>query len=59
MPGEELVSTLKTFVEQNKLQGAFILSCVGSVTRVKLRMADSQKVSSSNSITTDILKFYH
>jgi len=44
-PGQELVSSLNTFITDNQLQGAFILTCVGSLTKITLRMANSTTVS--------------
>ena len=44
-PGAEIRSSLQKFVESNHLKSAFILSCVGSVRKCKLRMADSDEVS--------------
>ena len=46
-PGEEIVSRLLDFVEKHKLGAAFILTCVGSVTKARLRMADSVSVINS------------
>ncbi|KAH3845202.1 bifunctional protein GlmU-like [Dreissena polymorpha] len=43
-PGEEIVSTLHRFVEDNNLGAVSILTCVGSVSRVTLRMADSTTI---------------
>ena len=43
-PGQEIKATLLKFVEQNRLKGAFVLSCVGSVRCAKLRLADATKV---------------
>ncbi|QBH95168.1 DUF296 domain-containing protein [Limnobaculum zhutongyuii] len=38
-PGQELLSTLKTFITEQNLQAAFIAGCVGSLTDVALRFA--------------------
>lgn len=38
-PGEEVLSKLREFVTSNNLKAAFIMSCVGSVQRAKLRLA--------------------
>ncbi|XP_077867232.1 bifunctional protein GlmU-like [Saccoglossus kowalevskii] len=38
-PGEEIFSTLMKFVDENQLDSAFIVTCVGSVTRAKIRLA--------------------
>ncbi|GFS08657.1 bifunctional protein GlmU-like [Elysia marginata] len=40
-PGQELKSTLAQFVRSQALKAAFVLTCVGSVTRAHLRMANS------------------
>ena len=42
-PGEELKQSLLNFVETQGLRGAFVLSCVGSVTQAKLRLAGANK----------------
>ena len=38
-PGEEIVSSLRRFVESMKLKAAFVMTCVGSVKKASLRMA--------------------
>ncbi len=43
-PGEEFTTKLQDVLQENKLEAAYIITCVGSVTRVKLRMAGAQKV---------------
>ncbi|KAL5008214.1 hypothetical protein ScPMuIL_013795 [Solemya velum] len=43
-PGQEVMRALLEFVEDHRLPSAFILTCVGSVKEVKLRMADSSKI---------------
>ncbi|CAL1543564.1 unnamed protein product [Lymnaea stagnalis] len=43
-PGEEIYSTLLEFVRANNLTSAFVLSCVGSVVRAKLRMANGELI---------------
>ena len=40
-PGEEVLTTLLEFVTSNDLKAAFILSCVGSIQRAKLRLANA------------------
>ncbi|XP_060570567.1 bifunctional protein GlmU-like isoform X2 [Ruditapes philippinarum] len=40
-PGSEIVSSLQKLLKENYLEAAFILTCVGSVTKATLRMADS------------------
>ncbi|XP_065216847.1 bifunctional protein GlmU-like [Planococcus citri] len=42
LPGTEIKSYLQAFVERNKLQAAFILTCCGSVTKARLRFASDQ-----------------
>ena len=44
-PGADLREGLLTFAEKNDLSAAFIVTCVGSVTKAILRMANSQTVS--------------
>lgn len=41
LPGEELLSSLVGFVKDKKLQAPFIISCVGSVTKATLRLANA------------------
>ncbi len=38
-PGEEIKSSLLELVATNNLQAPFVISCVGSVQRAKLRLA--------------------
>ena len=38
-PGVNIVTSLQKFVETHDLKASFILSCVGSVTKAKLRLA--------------------
>ncbi|KAJ0061101.1 hypothetical protein NL108_007825 [Boleophthalmus pectinirostris] len=38
-PGSELLSSLQDFVDQNRLRAPFIVTCVGSVTSARLRLA--------------------
>ena len=44
-PGADLREGLLTFAEKNDLSAAFIVTCVGSVTKAILRMANSKTVS--------------
>ncbi|XP_014787261.1 bifunctional protein GlmU isoform X1 [Octopus bimaculoides] len=43
-PGQELVSSLKKFVHEKQLKSAFIVTAVGSLTKARLRMANSVSV---------------
>ncbi|XP_063429383.1 bifunctional protein GlmU-like [Mytilus trossulus] len=43
-PGQEIKESLISFVNKNKLNAAFIMTCVGSVTHASLRMSDSKTV---------------
>lgn len=38
-PGDKLVAGLQKFVSENKLRAAFIMTCVGSVSKATLRLA--------------------
>ncbi|XP_078001063.1 bifunctional protein GlmU-like isoform X2 [Glandiceps talaboti] len=38
-PGEEIRSTLTKFADDNKLHSAFVMTCVGSVTKATIRLA--------------------
>ncbi|XP_036405101.1 bifunctional protein GlmU-like [Megalops cyprinoides] len=40
-PGEELLSSLVAFVEERRLKAPFIITCVGSVTKATLRLANA------------------
>ena len=43
-PGQDIKAELLDFVRRANLQAAFVITCVGSVTSAKLRMADSVTV---------------
>ena len=43
-PGDEIMSKLLEIVEKENLKAAFIMTCVGSVTKARLRMANSVTV---------------
>uniref|UniRef100_A0A8C8RUG2 PPC domain-containing protein n=1 Tax=Pelusios castaneus TaxID=367368 RepID=A0A8C8RUG2_9SAUR len=40
-PGEELVTSLLKFVEDKKLKAPFVMTCVGSLNRATLRLANA------------------
>ncbi|XP_035277164.1 bifunctional protein GlmU-like [Anguilla anguilla] len=40
-PGQELLGALTSFVEERKLRAPFVMTCVGSVTKATLRLANS------------------
>uniref|UniRef100_H2ZVT7 PPC domain-containing protein n=1 Tax=Latimeria chalumnae TaxID=7897 RepID=H2ZVT7_LATCH len=40
-PGEEIFTSLKKFVEDKKLKAPFIITCVGSITKATLRLANA------------------
>ncbi|KAG5846770.1 hypothetical protein ANANG_G00118490 [Anguilla anguilla] len=40
-PGQELLGALTSFVEERKLRAPFVVTCVGSVTKATLRLANS------------------
>ncbi|KAM7368325.1 hypothetical protein PAMP_014553 [Pampus punctatissimus] len=40
-PGQELLASLQAFVEENRLRAPFIITCVGSVTKATLRLANA------------------
>ncbi|XP_065567958.1 bifunctional protein GlmU-like [Artemia franciscana] len=42
-PGENLSQKLKEFVKENGLKSAFVLTCVGSLTRATLRLATNSE----------------
>jgi hypothetical protein len=41
-PGTELKSSLIKFVAENELKSAFVMTCVGSVTKATLRFAEKE-----------------
>ena len=43
-PGEEVTSRLQQFISDANLKAGYIITCVGSVTNVKLRMAEAKDV---------------
>ncbi|KAK9531916.1 hypothetical protein VZT92_011307 [Zoarces viviparus] len=40
-PGQELLGSLQAFVEEKRLRAPFIITCVGSVTKATLRLANA------------------
>lgn len=40
-PGQEILGSLQAFVEERRLQAPFIMTCVGSVTKATLRLANA------------------
>ncbi|XP_030260566.1 uncharacterized protein LOC115573760 [Sparus aurata] len=40
-PGQELFGSLQEFVEERRLRAPFIITCVGSVTKATLRLANA------------------
>ncbi|XP_071324120.1 bifunctional protein GlmU-like [Trachinotus anak] len=40
-PGQELLGSLQAFVEQRRLRAPFIITCVGSLTKATLRLANA------------------
>ena len=58
-PGTELRSALQNFARENGLEAAFIITCCGSVSKVKLRFAQPQFGGSTaryNILQVEILK---
>ena len=53
-PGEEIMECLLQYVKDNNLKAPFLLSCVGSVTKATLRMANA-----SRDTTNEVLRHYH
>ncbi|KAM9316789.1 bifunctional protein GlmU-like [Gastrophryne carolinensis] len=49
-PGEEIVSSLFRFVQEKKLRAPFIITCVGSVTKATLRLANADAENSNEII---------
>ena len=44
-PGQDLKAELQSLVEKEKLPGGFILTCVGSVSKLRLRLANQSQSS--------------
>ncbi|KAF0023959.1 hypothetical protein F2P81_024589 [Scophthalmus maximus] len=40
-PGQELLGSLQAFVQERRLRAPFVLTCVGSVTKATLRLANA------------------
>ncbi|XP_023250080.1 uncharacterized protein LOC111645215 [Seriola lalandi dorsalis] len=40
-PGQELLGSLQVFVEERRLRAPFIITCVGSLTKATLRLANA------------------
>nr|XP_040017073.1 bifunctional protein GlmU-like [Gasterosteus aculeatus aculeatus] len=40
-PGQELLGSLQAFVDERQLRAPFIITCVGSVTKATLRLANA------------------
>ncbi|XP_053565282.1 bifunctional protein GlmU [Bombina bombina] len=49
-PGEEILTSLSKFVQEKKLKAPFIITCVGSVTKATLRLANADAVNSNEII---------
>ncbi|KAK6181401.1 hypothetical protein SNE40_009257 [Patella caerulea] len=43
-PGQEIRQCLLDFIKEHGLKAAFIITCVGSVTQARLRMASGQEI---------------
>lgn len=44
IPGDDIAAKLQQFVSSHGLEAAFIITCVGSVTNARLRMANSETI---------------
>ncbi|KAJ8389373.1 hypothetical protein AAFF_G00120810 [Aldrovandia affinis] len=40
-PGQEILGSLISFVEERKMRAPFVITCVGSVTKATLRLANA------------------
>lgn len=49
-PGDEIVSSLQSFVESMKLKAPFVMTCVGSITKVALRLANATATKRKNEV---------
>ena len=50
-PGAELKSSLMSYVKENRLEAAFILTCCGSLTRATLRLASHTPADGNNKVS--------
>ena len=50
-PGAELKSSLLSYVKENRLEAAFILTCCGSLTRATLRLASHTPADGNNKVS--------
>ena len=42
-PGADLFKSIKSFVEKNKIKAGFIMTCVGSLKEINIRLANADK----------------
>ncbi|XP_034436617.1 bifunctional protein GlmU-like [Hippoglossus hippoglossus] len=49
-PGQELLGSLQTFVQERRLRAPFIITCVGSVTKATLRLANATATNTNEMI---------
>ena len=40
-PGQDLYQSLRTYVNDHKIQSAFVMTCVGSLQKVNIRLAEA------------------
>ncbi|TMS12645.1 Bifunctional protein GlmU [Larimichthys crocea] len=52
-PGQELLGSLQAFVEERHLRAPFIITCVGSVTKATLRLANATATNTNEVIHLD------
>lgn len=52
-PGQELLGSLQAFVEERRLQAPFIITCVGSVTKATLRLANATATNTNEVLPGD------
>ena len=53
--GDELRKCLLSFVKKNGLKGAFIMTCVGSCTSARIRLASATPENEANYVSTDCI----
>ncbi|XP_053316550.1 bifunctional protein GlmU-like [Spea bombifrons] len=49
-PGEEILTSLSKFVQEKRLKAPFVMTCVGSVTKATLRLANSDALNTNEII---------
>lgn len=57
-PGQELLGSLQAFVEERRLRAPFIITCVGSVTKATLRLANATATNTNEVLGSSVDSFW-